>query len=72
MELRTQDAKATTAHDVRGDLRDDDEAIRLMDHPDSDEEIPTLDIAAYLAGQPGGRGGAAPQQREGNRKGGLL
>ena len=72
MELRTQDAKATTAHDVRGDLRDDDEAIRLMDHPDSDEEIPTLDIAAYLAGQPGGRGGAAPKMAEVRRTGWLL
>lgn len=64
MELRTQDAKATKAHDVRGDLRNDDEAIYLMDHPDSSEEIPTLDIAAYLAGQPGGREAAAAKLRE--------
>jgi isopenicillin N synthase-like dioxygenase len=61
MELRTQEAKA---HDVRGDLRNDDEAISLMDHPDSAEEIPTLDIAAYLAGQPGGREAAAAKLRE--------
>jgi isopenicillin N synthase-like dioxygenase len=72
MELRTQDAKATTAHDVRGDLRDDDEAIRLMDHPDSDEEIPTLDIAAYLAGQPGGREAAAAKLREVSRTVGFF
>jgi len=61
MELRTQEAKA---HDVRGDLRNDDEAIYLMDHPDSAEEIPTLDIEAYLAGQPGGREAAAAKLRE--------
>ena len=72
MELRTQDAKATTAHDVRGDLRDDDEAIRLMDHPDSDEEIPTLDIAPYLAGQPGGREAAAAKLREVSRTVGFF
>jgi isopenicillin N synthase-like dioxygenase len=27
----------------------------LMDHPDSTEEIPTLDIAPFLAGEPGAR-----------------
>jgi isopenicillin N synthase-like dioxygenase len=27
----------------------------LMDHPDSTEDIPTLDIGAYLAGEPGTR-----------------
>ncbi len=64
MELRTQEAKAAKAHDVRGDLRDDDDAIHLMDHPDSEEEIPTLDIAAYLSGQPGGREAAAAKLRE--------
>jgi isopenicillin N synthase-like dioxygenase len=61
MELRTGEAKAAKAHDVRGDLRDDNEAIYLMDHPDSDEEIPTLDIADYLAGRQGGREAAAAQ-----------
>jgi len=64
MELRTQEAKAAKIRDVRGDLRDDDEAIRLMDHPDSDEEIPTLDISDYLAGQEGGREAAAAKLRE--------
>jgi isopenicillin N synthase-like dioxygenase len=39
--------------DVRGEIRDDDESVYLMDHPDSDEEIPTLNIAPYLSGQPG-------------------
>lgn len=64
MELRTREAEVTKAHDVRGDLRNDDETIYLMDHPDSDEEIPTVDIAAYLAGQPGGRETAAAKLRE--------
>jgi len=64
MELSAQEAKAAKAHDVRGDLRDDDEAIRLMDHPDSNEEIPTLDIADYLAGRRGGREAAAAKLRE--------
>ena len=64
MELRTQEAKAAETHDVRGEIRDDDEAVHLMDHPDSDEEIPTLDIAAYLNGQPGGREAAAAKLRE--------
>ena len=36
-QLTTKEAKV---HDVRGELRDDEEAIRLMDHPDSDEDIP--------------------------------
>jgi isopenicillin N synthase-like dioxygenase len=40
-------------HDVRGELKDDDAAVYLMDHPDSDVEIPTLDIAPYLSGQSG-------------------
>ena len=66
---RHSDAKA---HDVRGDLRDDDEAVYLMDHPDSDEEIPTLDIAAYLTGQPGGREAAAAQAARGQHNGRLL
>jgi isopenicillin N synthase-like dioxygenase len=51
-------------HDVRGEIRDDTEAVYLMDHPDSDEEIPTLDIAAYLAGEPGSCEAAAGRLRE--------
>ena len=43
-------------HDVRGEIQDDDESVYRMDHPDSNEEIPTLDMASYLSGQPGGRG----------------
>jgi isopenicillin N synthase-like dioxygenase len=62
MELNAQ--QQSKAHDVRGELRDDAEALSLMDHPDSDEEIPTLDIAPYLAGQPGGREAAAAKLRE--------
>jgi isopenicillin N synthase-like dioxygenase len=61
MDLKTQDAKV---HDVRGAIRDDEEAVYLMDHPDSDEEIPTLDIAPYLNGKPNGRETVASQLRE--------
>jgi isopenicillin N synthase-like dioxygenase len=60
-DLKTQDMKA---HDVRGDIRDDEEAIRLMDHPDSDEEIPTLDITPYLSGEHGGREAVAGKLRD--------
>ena len=61
MDLKTQDAKV---HDVRGELRDDEESVYLMDHPDSDEEIPTLDIAPYLDGKRGGLQAAAAQLRD--------
>ena len=40
--------------DVRGRVEDDDEALRLMDYPDSTEEIPTLDLSDYLTAAPGG------------------
>jgi isopenicillin N synthase-like dioxygenase len=33
---------------------DSEEAIRLMDYPDSTEEIPVLDMGPYLAGERGG------------------
>jgi isopenicillin N synthase-like dioxygenase len=72
MELPTQEAKAAKAHDVRGDLRDDNEAIYQMDHPDSDEEIPTLDVGAYLAGREGGREAAAAQLRDISRTIGFF
>src|SRR5262245_22481827 len=58
------DTTSRTAPDVRGDMRDDEEAIYLMDHPDSDEEIPTLDLSPYLAGKPGARESVAAQLRE--------
>src|SRR5262249_21040936 len=32
---------------------EDPQAIYLMDHPDSTEEIPTIDIAGYMAGDMG-------------------
>jgi isopenicillin N synthase-like dioxygenase len=51
-------------HDVRGTLRDDTEALYLMDHPDSTEEIPTLDVAPYLQGTRGGRESVAARLRE--------
>jgi isopenicillin N synthase-like dioxygenase len=54
----------TAPVDVRGVLRDDDEALRLMDYPDSTEEIPTLDISSYLAGGNAGRLEAAKKLHE--------
>lgn len=68
-QLATKEAKV---HDVRGDLRDDEEAIRLMDHPDSDEEIPTLDIAPYLNGRPGSLETVAAQFRDISTKVGFF
>jgi len=41
--------------DIRGEIKDDPETLYLMDHPDSDEVIPTLDMSPYLSGEPGGR-----------------
>ena len=61
MDLKVQETKI---HDVRGAIRDDEEAVYLMDHPDSDEQIPTLDIAPYLNGKPGGREAVAAQLRD--------
>jgi isopenicillin N synthase-like dioxygenase len=61
VDVKTRDTKA---HDMRGKISDDDQAVYLMDHPDSDEEIPTLDIAPYLAGAPGGCEAAAAKLRE--------
>ena len=60
-QLETRDTKH---HDVRGDIPDDEEAIYLMDHPDSDEEIPTLDISPYLNDGPDGCELAAAQLRD--------
>jgi isopenicillin N synthase-like dioxygenase len=50
--------------DLRGEMRDDDEAIYLMDHPDSDEEIPILDMSPCLSGEGGGREQVAARLRE--------
>jgi isopenicillin N synthase-like dioxygenase len=50
--------------DVRGTIHDDAESVSLMDHPDSTEEIPTLDISPYLKGEPGGREAVAARLRE--------
>jgi isopenicillin N synthase-like dioxygenase len=52
------------AIDVRGEMQDDAAALYLMDHPDSDEEIPTLDMGPYLQGTPGALEHAAAQLRE--------
>jgi len=40
------------------------EQIRLMDYPDSTEEIPTLDMSPYLRNEPGGRERVAAQLKE--------
>jgi len=61
MDLKVQETKI---HDVRGNVHDDEEAVYLMDHPDSAEAIPTLDIAPYLSGKPGGRETIAAQLRQ--------
>ena len=43
---------------------DSDEIIRLMDFPDSTEEIPILDMGPYLAGEKGGREAVAKRLGE--------
>jgi isopenicillin N synthase-like dioxygenase len=50
--------------DVRGTIHDDSESVYLMDHPDSTEEVPTLDISPYLKGELGGRETVAARLRE--------
>jgi isopenicillin N synthase-like dioxygenase len=52
------------ARDPRGEIRDDTEAVALMDYPDSAEEIPTIDFAPYLEGGPGGFEAVAAKLRE--------
>lgn len=42
----------------------EEEELRLMDYPDSDEEIPMLDMSPYLKGEPGGRERVAAQLKE--------
>ena len=55
---------SATTEDVRGEIKDDPETLFLMDHPDSIEEIPILDMAPYLSGEPGGREKVAAHLRE--------
>ena len=52
-----------TTPDMRGEITDDPESLYLMDYPDSDEEIPTLDISPYLGGASGGRERVAAELR---------
>jgi isopenicillin N synthase-like dioxygenase len=52
------------APDVRGPIQDDRESLDLMDHPDSTEEIPTLDMAPYLRGESGARAAVAASLRD--------
>jgi isopenicillin N synthase-like dioxygenase len=68
-QLKSHDVKP---HDVRGDIPDDDESVYLMDHPDSDEEIPTLDISPYLTGRQGGCETVANQLRDISRTVGFF
>jgi isopenicillin N synthase-like dioxygenase len=42
----------------------EEEELRLMDYPDSTEEIPTLDMSPYLKGEPGGRERVAAHLKE--------
>ncbi|HZS85501.1 MAG TPA: 2OG-Fe(II) oxygenase family protein [Stellaceae bacterium] len=58
--------------DVRGEIKDDPETLYLMDHPDSDEEIPTLDMSPWIAGAPGGRQQVAAQLDEISRTVGFF
>ncbi len=50
--------------DLRGEMRDDEATIYRMDHPDSDEEIPILDMSPCLSGEVGGRERVAARLRE--------
>ncbi len=45
-------------------MTDDEREVYLMDHPDSTEEIPVIDIGAYRAGVPGAREQVAHQLRD--------
>ena len=45
------------------EMTDDERQIYLMDHPDSTEEVPVLDMSAYLAGAPGAAEALAAQLR---------
>lgn len=59
MTMGTQTAvRAPAQQNVK---RSEDEEIRLMDYPDSTEEIPLLDVSPYLKGEPGGREKVAAQ-----------
>jgi len=58
--------------DVRGEIKDDPETLYLMDHPDSTEEIPTLDIGPYLNDEPGGREKVAAELGEISRTIGFF
>src|SRR5215469_587527 len=64
MGTRSTPMSEVQTRDVRGAIQDDAESLHLMDHPDSTEEIPTLDIAPYLDGRPGGREAVAARLRE--------
>lgn len=58
--------------DVRGEMKEDAEALYLMDHPDSIEEIPTLDLAPYLDGTPNGLEHVAAHLRDISRTVGFF
>src|SRR5436189_3122739 len=64
VELGAATMSELKTRDVRGTIHDDPESVYLMDHPDSTEQIPTLDISPYLKGEPGGRETVAARLRE--------
>jgi isopenicillin N synthase-like dioxygenase len=51
--MRPKERTMTSLADVKEPVSED-ELARLMDYPDSAEEIPTLDVAPYFAGEKGG------------------
>lgn len=53
-----------TATDKIGSTDSADDEIHLMDYPDSDEEIPTLDFTEYLNGTVSGRESVAAHLKE--------
>ncbi len=61
----TMSAQTAVAPPARQKVKlSEEEEVRLMDYPDSTEEIPTLDIAPYLKSEKGGRERVAAQLKE--------
>lgn len=46
------------------DPTDDERKIHLMDHPDSTEEVPIIDVSDYIAGKPGADAAVAAALRD--------
>ena len=62
--MTTHATTATTLRAIPTPTFTADEEIRLMDYPDSTEEIPLLDMSPYLRGEPGGRERVAARLKE--------